>query len=60
MVDDDSIGSGLQPVGVRFLNFHLGKLSCEFKLHRMSIFHEIQIAIFLYCVRLQSHRWARW
>ena len=35
----------LQLVGDRFLNFLLGKLSREFKLHRMSIFHEIQMAI---------------
>jgi len=26
----------------------------------MSIFHEIQMAIFQYCVMLQSHGWALW
>jgi len=46
MVDGDSMGPGLQLVGTRFLNFLLGKLSREFKLRRMSIFREIQIAIF--------------
>ena len=46
MVAGDSMGRGLQLVGVRFLNFLLGKLSWEFKLRRMSIFHEIQMAIF--------------
>jgi len=51
----DSMGSGLQLVGARFLNFLLRKLSREFKLRRMSIFHEIQMAIFRYCVRLQPH-----
>ena len=45
MVGDDSMGHGLQLVGVRFSNFLLGKLSREFKLRGMSIFHEIQIAI---------------
>jgi len=34
------------PVGVRFLNFLLRKLSLEFKLRQMSIFHQIQMAIF--------------
>ena len=46
MVDGDSMGPGLQLVGARFLNFLLGKLSQEFKLRRMSTFHEIQMAIF--------------
>jgi len=46
VVDGDSMGPGLQLVGVRFLNFLLGKLSQEFKLRPMSIFHEIQMAIF--------------
>jgi len=44
MIGDDSMGPGL--VGARFLNFLLGTLSREFKLRRMSIFHEIQTAIF--------------
>jgi len=47
MVGGDSMGPmGLQLVGARFLNFLLEKLSREFKLRRMSIFHEIQTAIF--------------
>jgi len=58
MADDHSMGHGLQLVGARFLNFLLGKLSREFKLRPMSIFHEIQTAIFRYCLMLQSHGWA--
>jgi len=46
MVDDDSIGPGLQLVGARFLNFLLRKLSRQFKLCPVLIFHEIQMAIF--------------
>ena len=46
MVDGHSMGPGLQLVGARFLNFHLGKLSREFKLRPISIFDEIQMAIF--------------
>jgi len=46
MVASDSMGHGLQLFGARFSNFLLGKLSQEFKLHGMSIFHEIQMAIF--------------
>jgi len=44
MVGGDSIGPGLQLVGARSSNFLLGKLSREFKLRGMSIFHEIQMA----------------
>ena len=55
MVDGHSMGPGLQLVGARFLNFLLGKLSQEFKLCPMLIFHEIQTAIFRYCLMLQSH-----
>jgi len=58
MVDGHSMGPGLQLVGARFLNFHLGKLSREFKLRPISIFDEIQMAIFRYCVMLQSRGWA--
>jgi len=47
-------------VGARFSNFLLGKLSRQFKLRGMSIFHEIQMAIFRYCVTLQSHGSACW
>jgi len=46
MVGGDSIQPGLQLVGSRFLNFLLGKLSREFKLRRISTFHDIQMAIF--------------
>jgi len=46
MVGGDRMGPGLQLVGARFSNFLLGKLSREFRLRRMSIFHEIQMAIF--------------
>jgi len=41
-----SMGPGLQLIVARFLNFHLGQLSQEFKLRPISIFDEIQIAIF--------------
>ena len=58
MVDSDSMGPSVQLNGVRLLNFLLGKLSREFKLCGMSIFQKIQMAIFQYCVRLQSHGWA--
>ena len=60
MVGSDSMGPDLQLVEARFLNFLLGKLSQEIKFSGMSIFHEIQIAIFWQCVRLQSDGWARW
>jgi len=43
MVDGYSMGPGLQLVGARFSNFLPGKLSREFKLRRMSIFHDIQM-----------------
>ena len=46
MVDVDSMGPGLQHIGTQFLNFFLGKLSREFKLRQMSIFDEIQMAVF--------------
>jgi len=46
MVGGDSMGPGLQLVGARFSNFLLRKLSRQFKVPRMSIFHEIQMAIF--------------
>jgi len=46
MVGSDSMGPGLQLVGARFLNFLPGKLSREFRLRPMSVFHEIQMAIF--------------
>jgi len=49
MVGGHSMGPELQLVGARFLNFFLGKagkLPREFKLCPMSIFDEIQMAIF--------------
>jgi len=46
MVDIDSMGPGLQLVGGRFSDFLLGKVSLEFKLHRMLIFHDIQTATY--------------
>jgi len=46
LVGSDTMGLGLQLVGVRFLNFLLGKLSRVFKHRGMSIFHKIQMAIF--------------
>ena len=58
MVGGHSMGPGLQLVGARSLNFHLGKLAREFKLRPISIFDEIQMAIFRYCVMLQSRGWA--
>jgi len=60
MVGGDSMIPGLQLIEARFLNFLPGKLSREFKLHVMSIFHEIQMAIFRYCMMLQSHGSACW
>ena len=50
MVGGNSMGPGLLLVGARFLNFLLGKLSRQFKLRPVSIFHEIQMATFRYCV----------
>jgi len=44
MDDVDSIGPGLQPVVARFSNLLLGKVSLQFKLHGMWIFHNIQMA----------------
>jgi len=46
MVHGDSMGPALQVVGARLSNFLLRKLSPQFKFPRMSIFHEIQMAIF--------------
>ena len=60
VVGGDSIGSGLQLIGVRFSNFLLSKLPREFKLRGMSIFHEIQMAIFQYYMRLQSQGQTCW
>ena len=46
MVDIDSMGPGLQLLGGHFSTFPLGKVSLEFKLHGMSIFHDIQMATY--------------
>jgi len=46
MVDIDSMGPDLQPVEARFSNFILGKVSLQFRLHGMSIFHDIQMATY--------------
>ena len=46
MVGGDSMGPGLQLVRARFSNFLLQKLSRQFRVLRMSTFHEIQMAIF--------------
>jgi len=43
MIDIDSMGPGVQLVGARFSNFLLGNVSLQFKLHGMSIFHDIQM-----------------
>ena len=45
-VDIDSMGPDLQLLGGHFSNFILGKVSTEFKLHGMSIFHDIQMATY--------------
>jgi len=60
MVDHDNTGPTLQLVGAQFLNFLSRKLSCEFKVRRMLILHEFQMAIFPYCLRLRSPGWACW
>jgi len=46
MIGSDSMRPGLQLVWAWFSNFLLGKLSWQFRLRWMSIFHEIQMAIF--------------
>ena len=60
MVDRDNMGPSLQLVRAQFSNFLLRNLSHEFKLCGMSILHEFQMAIFPYCLRLQSHGQACW
>jgi len=49
MVDHDSMGPSLRLVGAQFSNSFFRKLSCEFKLHKMSVLHEFQMAIFPHC-----------
>jgi len=46
MINVDSMGPDLQLVGARFSNFLLGKVSLQFKLHGMSIFHDIQMTTY--------------
>jgi len=46
MVDIDSMGPDLQLVGGQFSNFLLGTVSLQFKVHGMSILHDIQIATY--------------
>jgi len=55
MVGGYSTGRDLQLVGALFSNFLIRKLPRAFTVRGMLIFHEIQTAIFRYCVRLQSH-----
>jgi len=55
MVVSHSMGPALELVRARFSTFLLGKLSRQSKLRQMSIFHEIQMAIFWYCLMLQAH-----
>jgi len=55
MVDVHSMEPDLQPVGARFSNFLLGKVSLEFKLHGMSIFHHIQMATYFGTAWSYSH-----
>jgi len=55
MVDVDSMGPGLQPVGARFSNFILRKVSLQFRLNGMSIFHDIQMATYFGTASSYSH-----
>ena len=55
MVGVDSMGPGLEPVGARFSNFLLGKVPLQFKLHGMSIFHDIQMATYFGTACSYSH-----
>jgi len=50
MLDYNSIGSSLQLIGARFLNFILSQLSRDFKLRRMSTLQDFERAIFPYCL----------
>jgi len=49
------MGPGLQPVGAWFSNFLLGKVSLQFILHGMSIFHDIQMATYFGTAWRYSH-----
>ena len=54
-VDIDSMGPDVQLLGGHFSNFLLGKVSLEFKLHGMSIFHDIQMATYFGSAWHYSH-----
>jgi len=43
MVDGHSMGHGLQPIAARFFKFLLRKLTREFKLRPISIFHTLRL-----------------
>jgi len=60
MVDRNSMALSLQLVGDQFSSFLLRKLSQEFRLHEISILHKFQMAIFRYCLTIESHGWASW
>jgi len=47
MADYDNVGCNLQPIGARFLNVLLSKLSRDFKLRGMSILQDFYRAICL-------------
>jgi len=49
------MGPGIQLLRGQFSNFLLGKVSLEFKLHGMSIFHDIQMATYFGTGRCYSH-----
>jgi len=51
----DSMGPGLQLLGGQFSNFLLEKVSLEFKLHGMLIFHDIQMATYFATAWCYSH-----
>ena len=55
MVDIDNMGPDLQLVVARFSNFLLIKVSLLFKLHGMSIFHDIQMATYFGTAWSYSH-----
>jgi len=50
MADYDNVGPNLQPIGARFLNVLLSKLSRDFKLRRMSILQDFYRAMSLMVV----------
>ena len=54
-VDIDSMGPGLQLLRGQFSNFLLRKIPLQFKLHGMSIFHDIQMATYFGTAWSYSH-----